>query len=208
MNLFCFLWTPLFYFLWISLRPPKANNSGGAGALLLGSACALARYITGPWIDPGEFGFSRWLSALVDTVGLPALVPFLFFALFSALKIIPFPGDPTGFALLWLVPEGIFRSVNPAGRYDPVFLTLVPVLWTAIALGIPFFVRFLSNGKQWFRIAVALFGIMTLPLAATACYWAFFCHHLPLGWILLGVTLMPPGFFLSLSLCRTLKGHG
>lgn len=192
MNFFCFLWMPLFYFFWISLRPPTAANSGGVGALLLGSACALVRYITAPWISPGEFGFSRWLSTLVDTVSLPALLPLLFFALFSALNIIPAPGDPVGFALLWLVPEGMFRSLNPAGRRDPVFLTLVPVLWTAIALGIPLFARFLSNRKRRFRMALALFGITALPLAAASCYWAFFCRRLPLGWVLLAATLMPP----------------
>jgi hypothetical protein len=197
MNLFCLLWAPLFYFFWVSLKPLNVNNPGGPGALLLGSVCALVR-LTSPWVSPGEFGFSRWLSALVDTVGLPALLPFLFFVLFSALKIIPSPGNPPGFALIWLIPEGILRSVSRSGRREPVFLVLVPLLWTALALGIPFFARLLLTGKgnRWLRGACALFGMAALPLAAVTCYWAFFCQRLSLGWILFAVTLLPAIFYL------------
>jgi hypothetical protein len=207
MNLFCLLWTPLFYFFWVSLRPPKTDSPGEAWGLLLGSAFALVRFTTGPWIFPGEFGFSRWLSALVDTVGLPALMPFLFFVLFSVFRIIPSirEGDPAGFALLWLIPEGILRSVNRAGRHDPLFLTLVPMLWTAVAVGIPFFTRLIPNGNRWLRTVLAVPGIAALSLAAVSCYWAFFCRHLLWGWILLAVTLMPQVFSIGLSLHRVKK---
>jgi multisubunit Na+/H+ antiporter MnhF subunit len=197
MNLFCLLWTPLFYLFWVSLRPPETHGSAGIWALLLGSVFALVRFITGPWVSPGTFGFSRWLSALVDTAGLPALVPFLFFGFFAALKIIPSPGDPAGFALLWLIPQGIFRSFSRAGRRDPVFLVLVPVLWTALALGISFFVRFIPCGNRRFRRILALLGMAALLLAAVTCYWAFFCQKFLWGWILFALTLVPFVFSIS-----------
>ncbi|MDR2743313.1 MAG: hypothetical protein LBB98_14350 [Treponema sp.] len=197
MNLFCLLWTPLFYFFWVSLSPPETQDSGGIWALLLGSAFALVRFITGPWISPGTFGFSRWLSALVDAAGLPALIPFLFFLLFVALKIIPSPEDPAGFALLWLIPQGIFRSLIREGRHDPVFLALVPVLWTALALGMPFFVRFIPGRNRRLRKIFAVLGMTVLPPAAATCYWAFFCQKPLWGWFLLALTLMPLVFSVS-----------
>jgi hypothetical protein len=190
---------------WVSLRPPTTKDSGGLWALLLGSAFALARFITGPWVSSGEFGLSRWLSALVDTVGLPALIPFPFFVLFALLRAGSSPEDPAGFALLWLIPEGILRSLNRAGSHDPVFLTLVPVLWTALALGIPLFVRFLPPGNRPIRMILALLAIVVLPLAAVTCYWAFFCRYFPLGWLSFAVTLMPPVFSIGFSLRRIRK---
>ncbi|MDR0386644.1 MAG: hypothetical protein LBH57_01275, partial [Treponema sp.] len=146
MNFFCFLWTPVFYLFWAALRPSTTRDSYGLWALFLGSVFALVRFITGPWISPGTFGFSRWLSSLVDIVSLPALIPFLFFVLFTVFRTGPSREnreDPAGFALIWLIPEGVFRSLNRNGSHDPAFLVLVPVLWTALALGIPLFVRFL-----------------------------------------------------------------
>jgi hypothetical protein len=205
MNLFCLLWAPLFYFFRISLGPSKTYRSGGAGALLLGSAFALTRFITGPWISPGEFGFSRWLSALVDTVGLPALIPFPFFVLFVLLKIVPSSGDYAGFALLWLIPEGIVRSVARIGRNDPVSLVLVPVLWTALALGIPFFVRFIPGGNRRFRAILAVFGIAALPVAAVTSYWAFFSRRFLWGWLFFALSLVPLLFSTGSSFRRAWK---
>jgi hypothetical protein len=205
MNVFCLLWTPLFYFFWVSLMPSKTNGPAGAAALFLGSVFALSRFITGPWVSPGEFGFCRWLSALVDTAGLPALVPFLFFVFFAALKIIPPSGDSAGFALLWLIPEGIFRSLSRAGRHDAVFLALVPMLWTALALGIPFFARFIPGGNLRPRTILAASGIAALPAAAVTCYWAFFCQRLLWGWLFFALTLIPPVFSIGLALYQVRK---
>jgi hypothetical protein len=205
MNFFCLLWAPLFYLFWVSLRPPQTKEPGGLWALFLGSVFALVRFITGPWISPGEFGFSRWLSALVDTVGLPALIPFPFFVLFAVFRPSPSSGDTTGFALLWLIPEGILRSLSRTGSHDPVFLVLVPVLWTALALGISLFVRFLSQRNRLFRTILTLPGIAALPAAAVTCYWAFFCRYLLLGWLFFAITLIPPVFSIGISLHRMRK---
>jgi hypothetical protein len=200
MNLFCLLWGPLFYFFWVSLFQTKGSNPGGVWVLLLGSVFALIKLITGPWIFPGEFGDYRWISALVDTVGIPALLPFVLYALFAAFRIIPFSGDPAGFALLWLIPQGIFRSVSREGRHDPLFLALVPLLWTAIVVGISLFIRAMLDGNRRFLAFLAVPGILALPLAAVTCYWAFFCQRLLWGWALFAISILPlvisTGFFI------------
>jgi hypothetical protein len=205
MNLFCLLWIPLFYFFWAALTPAETTSPGGVWALLLGSAFTLTRFITGPWVSLGEFGLFRWLSALVDTVGLPALMPLLFFVLFVFLKVVPSSEDPTGFALLWLIPEGILRSISRNGRHDAVFLVLVPLLWTAVTVGMPFFVRVILDGNRWFLKVLALFGTLILPLAAATCYWAFFCQRLLWGRVSFGITLLPLILFTSAEFRRAWK---
>jgi hypothetical protein len=194
---------PLFYFFWVSLVPAKTGGPGNVLALSLGSVFALIRFITGPWIFSGGFGFSRWLSALVDTAGLPALLPLLFFVFFAVLKIIPAPGDPAGFALIWLIPGGIIHSVSRSGRHDPVFLVLIPLLWTAIAVGIPFFVRILLDGNKRLLAFLVVPAILALPLAAVTCYWAFFCRRILWGWGLLIAAVIPLLCSLAVSLRHT-----
>lgn len=205
MNLFCILWAPFFYFFWISLNPAKNDSSGGVWALLLGSAFALIKFITGPWIPPGEFGGNRWLSALVDTIGIPAILPFALYALFAAFRIIPFSGDMAGFALLWLIPQGVLRSLSREGRYDPIFLALVPLLWTALVVGIACFIRILTGGNRRFVAFLAVPGILALPLAAVTCYWAFFCQRILWGWALFAGSLLPLVIFMGVSLHQAWK---
>jgi hypothetical protein len=205
MNLFCLLWAPLFYFFWVSLFQAKGSSPGGVWALLLGSVFALIKLITGPWIAPGEFGDYRWFSALVDTVGIPALLPLVLYALFAAFRIIPFSGDPAGFALLWLIPQGIFRSVSQEGRHDPLFLVLVPLLWTAIVVGISLFIRAMLGGNRRFLAFLAVPGILALPLAAITCYWAFFCQWLLWGWALFAISLLPLVISTGFSIHRAWK---
>jgi hypothetical protein len=217
MNLFCLLWTPLFYIFWISLTPVKTRSPAGFWALLLGSAFSLVQFVSGPWIAPGEFGFSRWLSALVDGISLPALLPFLVFALFALLRIVPAAADPVDFALLWLIPGGILRAVSRSGLHDPVFLVLPPLLRTAVVLGFAFFVRIiLSAGRRTFlseseagcsgsrRLAVVfpVFGILALLPAAAACYWAFFSQRLIWGWIFFALSLLPLACYVLLSFIK------
>jgi hypothetical protein len=202
MNLFCLLWMPLFYCFWVSLVPAKTGGPGNVWALLLGSVFALIRFMTGPWVSSGDFGLSRWFSALVDTAGLPALLPLLFFVFFTVFKIIPSSDDPAGFALLWLIPGGIFRSVSRSGRHDPVFLVLVPLLWTAIAVGVPFFFRIILDGNKRFLAFLIVPVILAFFLAAVTCYWAFFCQRFLWGWGLFAAAIIPLLCSLVVSLRR------
>jgi hypothetical protein len=202
MNLFCLLWTPLFYIFWVSLAPAKTRSPGGIGAFLLGSAFSLVKFVSGPWIAPGEFGVSRWLSALVDVISLPALLPFLLFALFALLRIVPADADPVDFALLWLIPGGILHSVSRSGLHDPVFLVLPPLLRTAVAVGLALFVKIILSGKRPLAVIFAVSGILALPAAAAACYWAFFSQRLIWGWFFFTLTLLPLVCFVFFSFVK------
>jgi hypothetical protein len=188
MSLFCFLWTPLFYLFWRSVSPQ--GEGGGVWALLLGSVSALFQFFFGALVGPGGFGFSRWLSGCVDLVVLPALIPLLIYLLMAGLRMISGTLDFTGFALLWIIPMGALRAVSWSSRGDPILLVLVPLLWSAIAGGLPFLGTIAAAGRLPARI-LAVLTILVLPFLAATVYWAFFRQELNLGFPLLALTLAP-----------------
>jgi hypothetical protein len=200
MSLFCFLWTPLFYLFWSSLSS-EDSSAGGVLALLLGSIVALIQFFLGSFIDAGGFGFSRWVSACIDIVSLPAALPFILGGILIALRLFSGPDDLTNFALLWLIPGAAIRSVSWSAVKDPSLLVLVPVLWTAIAVGIPFLLRVAQDGFGYIVI-LPIIGIAALPFLAATSYWAFFSQKLFLGIGFLCITLIPMGFSVGISLFR------
>ncbi|MDR2110416.1 MAG: hypothetical protein LBP32_03830 [Spirochaetaceae bacterium] len=201
MSLVCFLWMPLFYLFWRSVSPER-GGSGEVWALLLGSIVALIQFFLGALVNPGGFGFSRWISACVDVVGLPAVLPFLVCALGAALRLFSPAGDLTGFALLWLIPGAAIRAVSWSAHKDPSLLVLVPLLWTSLAVGIPFFIRILRESYGGI-IIFAVTGVVVLPFLAASVYWAFFSQRSLLGFCLFFIALIPLGASVILSLFRT-----
>jgi hypothetical protein len=202
MSFFCLLWMPLVYLFRTSLSGEYRNSTGGVWALILGTAVALAQFFIGPLVSPGGFGFSRWLSVLVDVIGLPALLPFLLFGLFTLIRVFSGPGDMANFVLLWLIPEGILRALTWSAQNEPIRLVLTPLLWTAVALGIPFFFRIILDNYRLLAIIPAALGILAVPLGAITCYWAFFSQDALWGWVFLTLTLSPVGVFMGISLGR------
>jgi hypothetical protein len=200
MSLFCFLWTPLVYLFWTSVSA-EDSNAGGVLALLLGSIVALIQFFLGSFINAGGFGFSRWVSACIDVVSLPAVLPFILGGILMALRLFSGPDDLTNFALLWLIPGAAIRSVSWSAVKDPSLLVLVPVLWTAIAVGIPFLLRIAQNGFGYIVI-LPIIGIATLPFLAATAYWAFFSQKTMPGIGFLCVTLIPMGLSTGTSLFR------
>ena len=192
MSLFCFLSMPLFYFFW---RSPAASGTGSSGevwALLLGSVAAFIRFLLGSFISPGAFGFSRWLSACVDIVALPAALPLLVCALFVRLRILGGTVNYANFALLWLIPGAAIRAVSWRLQNDPFLLALTPALWTAIAVGVPFFIIMMGKSRRLLVIPQAM-AAAALPLLAATVYWAFFSQRNWLGILLFALTLIPAG---------------
>jgi hypothetical protein len=193
MSLFCLLWTPFFYLFWRSICPEREAGSGGIWALLLGSLVALLHFFLGALVNPGGFGLSRWLSGCVDIVVLPALLPLPVYFLLTSFRVISGRADFTNFTLLWLIPGGALRTVSWSAQRDPILLVLVPLLWTALALGLPFCAgRIFRPGS---RLLVSLFVLaaLGLPFLAATVYWAFFYQKLVLGYLLLLVTVIPAG---------------
>ncbi|MDR2534705.1 MAG: hypothetical protein LBD29_01570 [Treponema sp.] len=194
MRLFCLLWTPLLYLLWSSLRPER-TVSGVAGilSLTLGSIAGLIAFFLGALVDPGGFGLSRWISGFVDIVSVPVLLPFIVF-----LILLPFKRtkDFAGFALLWLIPDISIRLVNWSVQNNPLFLVVVPLLRSGIALGIGFCISLIAV-KKVLTVILGIVGIFALPLAGATCYWAFFSHQTGWGYICFAITLIPGLAWLS-----------
>ena len=193
MTVFCFLWIPLFYLFRRSLYQEN-TTSGGVWALLLGSLFALIQFFFGNIITPGGFGLSRWISALVDIVALPALLPLLAYLIYLFIKFFHIFSDSANFAnfaLLWLIPGAFLRAVSWSSSSDPTLLVLVPVLWTAIVCGIPFFIDCIRAFPRWYIIILSLIGILILPFIAATSWWAFYSQRPNQGFLFLGFAVIP-----------------
>jgi hypothetical protein len=102
----------------------------------LGAVAVAVQYFAGPLVTPGAFGFPRWMSGFVDIVGLPALIPLMVCGALVMLRVFPRNADYAGFALLWLIPLAAIRSMSGNSPPSPLPLIVVPLLWSAQAVGI------------------------------------------------------------------------
>ena len=201
MALFCFLWVPLFYLFWRCIT--TGSNTGWVWALIAGFISALLQFLLGPLVDPVGFGFSRWASGFVDIVALPVLVPLLLYLLLFVLKVVPAVDGFANFALIWLIPTAGARSLTwGALQHDSIVLVLVPILWTAIAVGIPFFINLFQSGRPPAILALFCMAILAVPIAATTAYWAFFSQRTVMGVIFFLVAAAPMTISASLSFFR------
>ncbi|MDR2758432.1 MAG: hypothetical protein LBB78_03535 [Spirochaetaceae bacterium] len=192
MSLFCLLWIPLFYLFWASLSPENAPRPYDFWALFLGSLTALGSFFLGPLIDPGGFGFSRWLSAYIDIVCLPVIFPIIIGSLLSLTPLFPGGGSSANFSLLWLIPVAVMRTITWGVRKDPLHLVLVPLLWSALAVGIFMLLKLLWSRKGKFIFPIII-GLLLLPVTAAASYWAFFSQKFYLSLFFLIISLIPMG---------------
>jgi hypothetical protein len=197
MSLFCFLWMPLFYLFWRALQAEN-SGTGGVWALLLGTIAAIARLFLDDFVYPEGFGLSRFISACVDIIVLPALLPILVYLILILLRALSSPYDFASFALIWMIPAAAFRAVAWSAGSDPVLLVLVPLLWTAIAVGISFFIGLFTSFIRWYVIIPCALGILTLPFAAAVSWWAFYSQLFYWGLLFLGISMIP--FLLSIIL--------
>lgn len=189
MTIFCFLWMPLFYLFRRSLG--ASNGTGGVWALLLGSAVALTRFFLGDFVNPGGFGLSRWLSAFVDIVTLPVLLPLVFYLIFVIFRFFSGTADFANFTLLWLIPGGAIQGLSWSAGNDPILLILVPLLWTALAVGIPFFIDLILVRFRWYVVIPSGLCILILPFLASSAWWAFYSQKLLWGMLFFGLTAIP-----------------
>jgi hypothetical protein len=188
MSVFCLLWVPFFFFF---RRTFTGGGGGGVWALLLGSITAILQFFLGYFIKPGGFGFSRWLFGFVEIVSVPVLVPIILYALLAFFRGLSGSADFADFALLWLIPVGALRAIGWGPTNDVILLVSVPLLWTALAVGIPFFINWTANNFRWYSVIISFICILLLPLTAASAYWAFFAQQTALGFLLLFVTHIP-----------------
>ena len=190
MSIFCLLWVPFFYIL-RRIIVGESSSSGSILALLLGSIAAIVQFFLGDFIKPGGFGFNRWLFGFVDLICVQALLPVLAYLIIFAVRRFSGNADFGSFSLLWLIPAGGLRAVSWSALNDPVLLALVPLLWTAIAAGISFFINWMITGRRWYIFVVSIPCILILPVIAAASYWAFFSQQTLLGFALLTASFIP-----------------
>jgi len=191
MSLFCLLWVPLFY-LFRRAIVGSGGSSGSVWALLLGSITAILQFFLGNLVsNPGGFGFSRWLFGFVDLVSLSVIIPFLIYLVMIVFRGLSGDGDFANFALLWLIPVGALRALSWSPFSDPILLVMVPILWTALAVGISFFINWMMENFNPLIAIVSVLCMIILPISAAATYWAFFSQYTLLGFILLAVTNIP-----------------
>jgi hypothetical protein len=189
MTFFCLLWVPLFYLFRRSLS--GGGSSGGVWALLLGSITAIIQFLLGYILSPGGFGFSRWLFGFFEIVSLPILIPFVAYLLMLIFRGFSSESDFANFSLLWLIPIGALRALSWSSMNDPILLVMAPLLWTALAVGISFFINRMASSFNPLFAIVAILSIIILPISAAATYWAFFSQQTLLGFVLLFVTHIP-----------------
>ena len=189
MSLFCLLWIPLFYLFWRSVTGSN-TVAGGVWAILVGSIVAMIQFFLGNLVDPGGFGLSRWISGCIDIVTLPALAPILIYFFLITFKFISGEADFANFTLLWLIPGAAIRALSWSSTGDPLLLALVPVLWTAIAVGVSFFINIIQQGRP-LVIIPAIIVILIIPFAASCSYWAFFAQKTYWGLLFLFAAIVP-----------------
>jgi hypothetical protein len=163
---------------------------------------ALIRFLMGNLVNPGGFGFSRWMSACIDIVTLPVVLPLLVYFALNMLKALSGPMDFANFTLLWLIPSAAIRAVGWSAVKDPGLLVLVPLLWTGIAVGVPFFINCILNHFRWYVIGPAGLCILILPFAGAFSWWAFYSQRLSLGLFFFGITMIPGIISLLLSVIK------
>jgi len=190
----------MFYIFWRSVTGRTAS-AGGVWAILVGSIVAMIQFFLGDLIEPGGFGFSRWVSGCIDIIVLPAVAPILVYFFLIAFKFVSGEADFANFALLWLIPVAGIRALSWSSAGNPLLLALAPVLWTAIAVGIPFFITIIMNSRLLIIIPASLV-IIIIPLAASCSYWAFYAQKTYLGLLFLFVAVVPMLVSVILSFIR------
>ncbi|MCL2801950.1 MAG: hypothetical protein FWD28_09365 [Treponema sp.] len=169
-----------------------SNSTGSVWALLLGSIAAILQFFLGDLISsPGGFGISRWLYGFVDLIALPVIIPMLVCLLMYLFRGFSGDADFANFALLWLIPVGALRALGWSSFSNPLLLIAVPLLWTALAAGISYFINILTNASGPPAAILSVFCMILLPITAALTYWAFFSQFTLLGFVLLAVTHIP-----------------
>jgi len=200
MSFFCLLWVPLFYLLRRSFT--GTGSAGSVWALLLGSITAIIQFFLGNLVSPGGFGLSRWLFGFIDIVSLPVLVPLLLYFIMLLFRGLSGEIDFVNFALLWLIPIGALRALSWSAEHNPILLVAVPLLWTSLAVGIPFFISWMTRKFRWYTVLISVICILLLPLIAASSYWAFFSQQTLLGFLLFFAANIPLALSLTFDILR------
>jgi len=188
--IFCLLWVPVFYIFRRAVVGESAT-AGSIWALVLGSITAIVQFFLGDFIIAGGFGLNRWLHGFIDLICVQTLLPFLVYIVLLVFRRFKGDIDFASFTLLWLIPTGCIRAVSWSGLNNPVLLIFVPLLWTALAVGISFLINWMIKERKWYKFVISVPCILIMPFITSAAYWALFSQNTILGFGLLFAAHVP-----------------
>lgn len=167
---------------------------------LVNTLLSFFKYLNGPVIQDNAFGFMRWLYYFIDILSLPLIIPLLLgLFVFIFLRRDSFY-SVMEFTLVYFIPESFFRAMLWSEIPDPVLLVAVPVLWTALAIGIPYLLMLFHEEIGILSYGSLVGAIVLVPLSNTAI-WALYERNFLLG-ISLFVFSLFPCLFMSVQLYR------
>ncbi|GHU43407.1 hypothetical protein FACS1894190_13860 [Spirochaetia bacterium] len=173
-------------------------------ALPVGCLSAFVRFLLPDFVGDSADGFGavRFANAFVDYAALPVIFPiiaaFIIGRVWNDLKI----KDPTGWILIALIPVAAVRTSQWSALVMPLRLVLVPILWSACAVGI-FPAAQLFKRKLVFKTLSVLITAGLLFLSSLI-WFAFFCHENIYGAVMLLILLAYPITILAILFRRSL----
>lgn len=168
---------------------------------------AIIRFFSVNFVSAYGFSFSRYVSAFVDFASLPVVVSLLVCIVFYKVqtKIFKrlFTPDFTGFILISLIPVLLVCAIRWGTSKNPLLLVLVPVLWSATAVGFYPLFTFIFKRPGVRRLICGIAAIAALPCLAAAVWWQFFIQENLNAFILLFILLVPA----ILTICFLMRGN-
>jgi hypothetical protein len=144
----------------------------------------------GPLVESRGFGFSAWFHGAIDYFILPVFLPLGIWALVRKERGRRLSIDAVDFTLLWLVPVSIIGCVRWSVQVEGLNLVLIPLLWSALAVSLPFFFT-LARENLGLMAFFGVLGVVLLPLVAITAYWAFFGQRILIGLLSTLFTIAP-----------------
>ncbi|MEW6563897.1 MAG: hypothetical protein AB1404_00190 [Spirochaetota bacterium] len=196
MILFSILWIPALYLFVEALQQPRDPEKKGMVLAVIGGSCFAVFYFFIPQFVPeGAFGFLRFLYGFFDVVALPVLLPLIFRYLlqirYGHQKYI----EIHQFVLMWLIPVALVKGIQWNINKDPILLVLVPLLWGALSIGLPWLIN-KAEEEIGFLSFLSYAGTVLLSLIATAAYWAWFSKLYIAAFPLAIVSMFPSLWYL------------
>ena len=185
MSLFCFFFMPALY-LWrravSSEKKPPFPEPGLISGFCLGLAVAFARLSVGEVFVQRGFGLAAFAAQLIDGAPFDSMLPLAVYFLlrrFGSRRRFE-EGEAVIFSLAWLTPLCAFRAIFWSSVPDPVRLMVVPVLYAALAVSLPYWIGKIIE-EYGFAQAAAVSVVVLLPFAAAAATWALYTQRLLIG---------------------------
>lgn len=178
------------YFFRRSLKNSGPFRGEHLFSVALALVVALLLEALGPLVESRGFGLSAWFHGAVDYFILPVFLPLGIWTLVKKERGRRLSIDAVDFTLLWLVPVSIIGCIRWSVQVESLHLVLIPLLWSALAVALPFLVT-LARESLGSRAFFSVLSVILLPLVAITAYWAFFGQRILIGLLCTLLSLAP-----------------